>query len=82
MAKFSLGQKVKVTRYIDSSLVGQVGYIDGDRGTMKRGRGTTEGSTGGFLVSPGEVLYIVKLESPPPRKPQRISVTESGLEPL
>ncbi len=79
--KFRTGQRVKVTKYpVDSSLVGQEGVIDGLRGTMSSGRGTGEGSTGGFLAARGEDLYVVKLQSPPKGKPARISVAESGLE--
>ena len=81
MPKFKIGQKVKVTRYpVDSSLVSQEGVIDGLRGTMSSGRGTGEGSTGGFLAARGEDLYVVRLQAPPEGKPARISVAESGLE--
>lgn len=81
MSGFKIGQRVKVTRYlVDSSLNGQVGLIEGLRGTMGGGRGTGEGSTGGFLAAQGENLYVVRLNSPPPGKPAKISVSESGLE--
>ncbi|MFQ5933128.1 MAG: hypothetical protein ACE5KI_00615 [Dehalococcoidia bacterium] len=81
MPKFKKGQKVKVTKYlVDSSLVGQEGYIDGMRGEYKSGPMASEGSTGLTLASSGEMLYVVKLRSPPRSKPPKISVAESGLE--
>ena len=81
LPKFKKGQKVEVTLYpVNSSLVGQDGIIDGVRGEY--GRWGAEASTGSMLASPGEMLYIVRLLAPPPRKPRRISVRESGLRPL
>ncbi|MCH8088898.1 MAG: hypothetical protein IH955_02660 [Chloroflexi bacterium] len=81
MPKFKTGQKVKVTLYpVDSSLVGQLGTIEGVRGIY--GSRGAEGSIGTMLATPGEMLYIVGLQDPPPRKPKRISVRESGLQPL
>ena len=35
-----------------------------------------------MLASPGEYLYEIALDTPPPNKPKTISVRESGLKPL
>jgi len=81
--KYQIGQKVRVTKYlVDSSLKGQEGTIDGFRGEFDAGPAAAEGSTGLTLALPGEMLYVVRLSSPPKGKPQKISVSESGLEPL
>ena len=79
--RFETGEKVEVLLYpVDSSLAGQTGVVDDLRG--RYGRRGAEGSTGSMLATPGEYLYVIDLDAPPPRKPKKISVRESGLRPL
>ena len=78
---FSPGTQVTVTLYaVDSTLVGHTGWVRSLRG--RYGRRGSEASTGTMLASPGEYLYEIALDSPPPDKPKTISVRESGLRPL
>ena len=75
---FSPGARVMVRYYpVDSSLVGHRGSVRSVRG--RYGRRGAEASTGAMLASPGEYLYEVALDAPPPNKPKTISVRESGL---
>lgn len=75
---FSAGARVRVTLYpVDSTLVGETGSVRSVRG--RYGSRGSEASTGAMLASPGEYLYEVALDDPPPNKPRRISVRESGL---
>ena len=77
---FSLGARVRVTMYpVDSTLVGESGTVRLIRGSY--GRRGSEASTGAMLASPGEYLYEIALDTPPPNKPRTISVRESGLGP-
>lgn len=76
---FSLGAWVRVTYYpVDSTLVGETGHVRSVRG--RYGSRGSEASTGAMLASPGEYLYEIALDTPPPNKPRTISVRESGLE--
>ncbi len=75
---FSPGARVTVRYYpVDSTLVGETGLVRAVRG--RYGRRGAEASTGSMLASPGEYLYEVALDAPPPNKPKTISVRESGL---
>ena len=75
------GARVLITLYpVDSTLVGQTGSVRSLRG--RYGSRASEASTGAMLASPGEYLYEIALDSPPPNKPRTISVRESGLKPL
>ena len=75
---FSVGARVVVTLYpVDSTLVGETGTVRSVRG--RYGSRGAEASTGAMLASPGEYLYEVALDAPPPNKPRTISVRESGL---
>ena len=76
--KFSIGARVRVTLYpVDSTLVGETGSVRSVRG--RYGSRGSEASTGAMLASPGEYLYEIALDVPPPNKPRTISVRESGL---
>jgi hypothetical protein len=75
---FNLGARVTVTYYpVDSTLVGETGHVRSVRG--RYGSRGSEASTGAMLASPGEYLYEIALDTPPPNKPRTISVRESGL---
>ena len=75
---FSPGARVRVTYYpVDSTLVGETGHVRSVRG--RYGSRGSEASTGAMLASPGEYLYEIALDTPPPNKPRTISVRESGL---
>ena len=78
---FTLAARVLITLYpVDSTLVGQTGSVRSLRG--RYGSRASEASTGAMLASPGEYLYEITLDTPPPNKPKTISVRESGLNPL
>ena len=78
---FTPAARVLITLYpVDSTLVGQTGSVRSLRG--RYGSRASEASTGAMLASPGEYLYEIALDTPPPNKPKTISVRESGLKPL